>query len=154
MRSLVLDPFSGSGTTARVCRRLDRDFIGIDTEPRAAELLGQEPCTDYSEPRNQIYIGDNLEVMKELHARHGAFIDLIYADPPFGRTSVDKQFGIRWRDYPVDLELLSEMYGGGVLRTMKHDVKAYLTWLHPRIVLMHKLLKPTGSLYLHCDPSL
>ena len=61
--AIVMDPCSGSGVTFRVARRLGRDAIAIDTNPRCAELLGLEPCTDYEHPLNQIFIGDNLEVM-------------------------------------------------------------------------------------------
>jgi len=147
--SIVLDPFSGAGTTATVCRELNRDFIVIDINPKSAELLGLEPCTDYHNPLNQIFIGDNLEIMLKLYEIHGSFIDLIYADPPFGRNSVDRQFGIDWRTYPSDG--LPELFGGVILKGMGREARAYTQWLMPRLEIMHKLLKDTGSLYLHCD---
>ena len=151
-RSVVLDPFVGGGTTIRVCKKLNRDFIGIDINPEAAELVGLEPNEDYDDPLNSIYIGDCLVVMTRLYENFGSFVDLIYADPPFGRNSVDKQFDIDWKEYPVDEKVLGVLYGTGTISNMKYESKAYLTWLYPRIQMMRKLLKDTGSLYLHCDP--
>jgi site-specific DNA-methyltransferase (adenine-specific)/adenine-specific DNA-methyltransferase len=143
----------GSGTTIRVAKRLNRNFIGIDKNPESAKLLNMEPNTDYNNPINSIFIGDCLEVMTKLYEIHGSFIDLIYADPPFGRNSVDKHFGINWNDFPVDGDLLSILFGTGIIRNMKWEQQAYLTWLYPRIEMMRNLLKSTGSIYLHCDPS-
>lgn len=149
--SIVLDPFSGSGVTFRVARRLNRDAIAIDCNPVCAELLGLQPCTDYEHPVNQIFIGDCLEVMTKLYEIHGSFIDLIYADPPFGRNSVDKQFGIDWREFPINQGYLDDYVGKKKQQEMSYTEKAYLSWLYPRVKMMHNLLKPTGSLYLHCD---
>jgi DNA modification methylase len=149
--SIILDPFIGSGTTIRVAKRLNRNFIGIDNNPNSAVLLGLEPNTDYSNPIDSIFIGDCVEVMQKLYDIHGPFIDLCYADPPFGRNSVDKMFGINWNNFPADEELLLDMYGKGVIKLMKYETKAYLTWIQTVITLIHKLLKPTGSFYLHCD---
>jgi len=152
-KSIILDPFVGSGTTIRVAKRLGRHFIGIDVNEKSAELLGMQPNKNYDKPLDSLYIGDCLTVMKELYKRHGAFVDLIYADPPFGRNSVDKQFGINWNDYPVDIRLLSEMFGKPLLKTLKYERKAFLHWFYQRVVMMKKLLKDTGSIYIHCDPN-
>jgi len=149
--SVVLDPFVGSGTTIRACKKLNRHFIGIDINKKSAELLNLKPNKDFDKPIDSIYIGDCLDIMKELYERHGSFVDLIYADPPFGRNGVDKQFGINWNDYPVDNDLLSKLFGTDIIKQMKYQTKAYVTWLYPRIDMCHKLLKDTGSMYLHCD---
>lgn len=147
--SIVLDPFVGSGTTIRVCRKLDRHFIGIDINPECAKLVGLEPNTDYNKPLDSIYIGDCLEIMTKLYEIHGPFVDLIYADPPFGRNSTDKQFGIDWRKFPIDLDLLNNFFGNQLLKCLNYETKAYLTWFYPRLDIMYKLLKDTGSIYIH-----
>jgi site-specific DNA-methyltransferase (adenine-specific) len=74
---------------------------------------------------NKIYCGDNLEFM---HSLPDECIDLIYSDPPL--------FG----------EVLS--YGAKC-----DDYQHYLTWLSERLKEMHRILKTTGSIYLHCSDS-
>lgn len=150
---IVADFFNGSGTTCRVARRLNRHFIGCDINPISAELSGTEPSTidDIDNPLDKVFIMDNLTLMNALYEKHGSFIDLIYIDPPFGRTAVDKQFGIQWKDFPVDEKFLTEMFGLGA-KNLPRDNKAFFTWIYPRLVIMHKLLADTGSFYLHIDP--
>lgn len=130
---------------------------------------------------NHLYFGDCLDVLKELKRDHPQpFIDLIYIDPPFNSkrnynvlfesmdmkdANAQKQaFADTWSNYSyVDTlneiaELDRDLYT--VLKTF-HDVKsigdgevAYLTTMAIRIWYMHKLLKHTGSFYLHCDPTM
>jgi len=132
-------------------RPICRSWYNEDTNPKSAELLQLKPNTDYNNPLDSIYIDDCLIVMKKLYELHGSFVDLIYADPPFGRNSVDKHFGINWNSHSVDDKLLSKLFGSDIIKQMKHEKKAYVTWLYPRIEMCHKLLKDTGSMYLHCD---
>lgn len=77
---------------------------------------------------NKLYTGDNLEIMREMP---DASVDLIATDPPFNTGRDWGQFDDRWE--------------GGL--------KGYLKFMEERAVEMHRLLKPTGSLYLHCDPT-
>lgn len=96
---------------------------------------------------SQLILGDNLAAMWALLPEFEGRIDLIYADPPFftnrhyparvGRGE-DSRRPDEWR--------LAEGYPD-------HwpDLEAYLDMLYPRLVLMHRLLSPTGSLYLHLD---
>lgn len=130
---------------------------------------------------NHLYFGDCLDVLKELKREHPQpFIDLIYIDPPFNSkrnynvlfesmdmkdANAQKQaFADTWSNYSyMDTlneiaELDRDLYT--VLKTF-HDVKsisdsavAYLTTMAIRIWYMHKLLKDTGSFYLHCDPTM
>lgn len=81
-------------------------------------------------PAPQLYLGDNLEVMRALP--DGAF-SLLYADPPFftGRTLRGKE-GLSFVDAWPSLE-------------------AYLDWLRPRLQEHYRLLHANGSLYLHLD---
>jgi DNA modification methylase len=129
---------------------------------------------------NHLYFGDNLDVLKQLHRQHPeGFIDLIYIDPPFNSkrnynvlfesldmadTKAQKEaFADTWSNVSY-LDTLNE------LRTLNPDVYtfietldririsksavAYLTTMAIRIWYMHRLVKDTGSFYLHCDPTM
>ncbi len=98
-------------------------------------------------PKNKLILGDNLAAMSALLPEYEGRIDLIYADPPFftnkryparvGRGE-DSRRPQEWK--------LAEGYPDHW-----QDVDAYLDMLYPRLALMHRLLAPTGSLYLHLD---
>lgn len=98
-------------------------------------------------PEDQLIWGDNLGVMSALLKDYEGKVDLIYADPPFftnrrypariGRGE-DSRRPQEWR--------LAEGY-----QDHWPDLEAYLDMLYPRLVLMHRLLSPTGTLYLHLD---
>ena len=75
---------------------------------------------------NMVVVGDNLEIMRGMDA---GSIDLIYADPPFNTGKDWGAFNDKWE--------------GGM--------KGYLKFMEPRLQEMHRLLKDTGSIYLHCD---
>jgi len=74
---------------------------------------------------NQIIHGDNLSIMQSISP---CSVDLIYADPPFFTQRNFKQFNDKWG-----------------------DLQSYIGWMVPRLKEMYRLLKPTGSIYLHCD---
>lgn len=129
---------------------------------------------------NELYFGDNLEILKKLSAEHPkGFIDLIYIDPPFNSkrdynilfesidmkdTKAQKEaFSDTWSSVHY-LDLLNELQETDLnlykyLKTLdeigiaKSSV-AYLTNMAIRIYYMHKVLKDTGSFYLHCDPTM
>ena len=85
---------------------------------------------------NQLILGENLQVLQQMPTHS---VDLAYLDPPFFTNrqfkAVDKlsqhtrKFDDRW-------------HGG---------INEYIGWLYLRLVELHRLLKPNGSLYLHCD---
>jgi DNA modification methylase len=96
---------------------------------------------------DRLILGDNLAAMAALLPEYEGRIDLIYADPPFftnrryrarvGRGE-DSRKPQEWQmadGYPDHWE----------------DLEAYLDMLYPRLALMHRLLSPTGTLYLHLD---
>lgn len=85
---------------------------------------------------NAIYEGDNLEVMSKFDNKS---IDLIYADPPF---YTNKQFEIIWHD-GAEKRAFEDRWKGGI--------EHYISWMEPRLEACHRLLKDTGSLFLHCD---
>jgi len=125
-----------------------------------------------------LYFGDCLDVLKELHKEHPkGFIDLIYIDPPFNSkrdynilfedvdlkdTKAQKEaFADTWSNvsYLDTLEEIKELDLNlyKLLKTLdeiniSQSAVSYLTTMAIRIFYMHKVLKETGSFYLHCDP--
>jgi DNA modification methylase len=129
---------------------------------------------------NKLYFGDNLNILKKLHSQHPqGFIDLIYIDPPFNSkrnynilfehvelndTKAQKEaFADTWSNVSyIDtlneiLDLNKNIYeflkALDTISNSKASV-SYLTTMTIRIIYMHRLLKPTGSFYLHCDPTM
>lgn len=129
---------------------------------------------------NSLFYGDNLEVLRNHEDFPSESVDLIYLDPPFnskrdynvlyktpaGHES-DSQitaFEDSWHwGEQAELEFselvrqpnteLSELIQA-LRRFLKEtDMMAYLTMMANRLLEMHRVLKPTGSLYLHCDPT-
>ncbi len=85
---------------------------------------------------NQLIFGDNLHVMRSLLSNS---IDLIYIDPPFfsGRN-----YNIVFGD-ANEVRSFTDIWEGGM--------PGYLIWLNARLLEMKRLLKPTGSIFVHCD---
>jgi len=127
--------------------------------------------------KNQLYYGDNLAVLRE-HIRDES-VDLIYLDPPFNsRQDYNVLFAERdgtrsasqimafedtW-EWNMDAERAYEEIverGGRVSEAMRafrtflghSDMMAYLAMMAPRLIELHRVLKETGSIYLHCDPT-
>lgn len=127
--------------------------------------------------KNQLYYGDNLTVLRE-HIKDES-VDLIYLDPPFNsRQDYNVLFAERdgtrsasqimafedtW-EWNMDAERAYEEIverGGRVSDAMRafrtflghSDMMAYLAMMAPRLIELHRVLKETGSIYLHCDPT-
>jgi adenine specific DNA methylase Mod len=127
---------------------------------------------------NKLYYGDNLEVLREHIADES--IDLIYLDPPFnsnasysilfktpqgqGADAQIEAFNDTWTWGPAASSALMDITQSGnhALHTLMQAMKtaigenammAYLAMMAVRLVELHRVLKPTGSLYLHCDPT-
>ena len=130
---------------------------------------------------NQLFYGDNLEVLRQ-HIRDES-IDLCYIDPPFNSkrnynqiyNNVGKEDQAQaqafidtwtWDDYANQgLREIQENYQGrftsqsidlisGLVKILgKGSLLAYLISMTLRIAEIHRVLKPTGSFYLHCDPT-
>ncbi|MVT13954.1 MAG: hypothetical protein GPW19_00345 [Euryarchaeota archaeon] len=85
---------------------------------------------------NKIFWGDNLHIMRMLPSES---IDLIYIDPPFfsGRN-----YNVIFGDQN-EVRSFSDIWDGGL--------PTYLIWLNARLLEMKRLLKPTGSIYVHLD---
>ncbi|MCS7300504.1 MAG: site-specific DNA-methyltransferase, partial [Fimbriimonadales bacterium] len=122
-----------------------------------------------------LYYGDNLEVLRK-HIPDES-VDLIYLDPPFNSNrdynllfreqsgepaqAQIKAFTDTWqwseRAYQTFLlecprQPLARLVEGFVNTLGRNDLTAYLVMMAPRLLELHRVLKPTGSLYLHCDP--
>ena len=123
-----------------------------------------------SEPnwKNQtIWTGDNVDVMRGMN---GDSVDLIYLDPPFnskanyaapiGSKAAGAAFKDTWTLSDVDAEWINLMEAKHpalhrvLLAAMTSSDKSYLAYMAARLLEMPRLLKPTGSIYLHCDPTM
>ncbi|MGD0792461.1 MAG: DNA methyltransferase [Terriglobales bacterium] len=127
--------------------------------------------------KNKLYYGDNLEVLRQ-HVKDES-VDLIYLDPPFNSrqdynvlfaekdgtrsSSQIMAFEDTW-EWNVDAERAYEEIverGGRVSEAMRafrtflghSDMMAYLAMMAPRLIELKRVLKETGSIYLHCDPT-
>lgn len=83
-----------------------------------------------------IYCEDNLKQLAMLPADS---IDLIYLDPPFFSN---RHYEVIWGD-EAEVRSFEDRWEGGI--------NHYVEWLKDRVMEMWRVLKPTGSLYLHCD---
>ena len=134
--------------------------------------------TSTGNPPNALYFGDNLDILRQYIADES--VDLIYLDPPFnsnatynvlfrersGEESAAQitAFDDTWR-WSIESELAYQdvvtRQGGKVVELLaamraflgQNDMMAYLTMMAQRMVELHRVLKPTGSIYLHCDPT-
>jgi DNA modification methylase len=84
-----------------------------------------------------IYRDDNLARLQEFAAES---IDLIYLDPPFFSN---RHYEVIWGD-ESEIRSFKDRWKGGIGH--------YIGWMKPRLAELHRILRPTGSLYLHCDP--
>ncbi len=130
----------------------------------------------------RLFYGDNLDVLRE-HVQSES-VDLVYLDPPFNsnrnynvifaRHDIEtdanraqiQAFDDTWRWTPVTEEQYRDAIAGGLpsrvadalsaMRTLlgENDAMAYLMNMAPRLVELHRVLNRTGSLYLHCDPTM
>ena len=117
-----------------------------------------------------IFTGDNLYVMRGMNSES---VDLIYLDPPFnsnrtyaapiGSKAAGAAFKDTWTLTDLDLiehHRLRQEYGKGLYKfidavqhTHSKGMFSYLIMMATRLVEMSRILKPTGSIYLHCDPT-
>jgi DNA modification methylase len=80
---------------------------------------------------------DNLNSLAQLPAD---CIDLIYLDPPFFSN---RKYEVIWGD-EAEMRSFRDRWRG--------SIQHYLDWMRPRAHELHRVLKPTGSIYFHCDP--
>src|ERR1700682_2517095 len=125
-----------------------------------------------------LYYGDNLQVLRDSITSES--IDLIYLDPPFNsqatynilfQSPAGKQseaqieaFEDTWHWHEEAEDALDQVMRSGntdaaeLLRALRsflgqNDMMAYLVMMAIRLIELHQVLKPAGSIYLHCDPT-
>ena len=131
-----------------------------------------------SDWQNKLHFGDNLPILRDNIPNES--VDLIYLDPPFNSNATYnvlfrehdssesvaqiQAFDDTWH-WSIDSErAYREVVQDGpkkladLLQAMRaflgqNDMMAYLTMMAPRMVELHRVLKATGSIYLHCDPT-
>ncbi len=135
--------------------------------------MSQKPITE-----NTLFYGDNLKILREYIPDES--VDLIYLDPPFNSN---RNYNVLFKDESGSEseaqitafedtwhwnQAAEETYDELVTQAPDHVSKmiaslrdfigtnqmmAYLVMMAARLVELHRVLKPTGSLYLHCDPT-
>jgi site-specific DNA-methyltransferase (adenine-specific) len=128
--------------------------------------------------QNALYYGDNLAVLRESIADES--VDLIYLDPPFNSNA---NYNVLFKspkgaESEAQIEAFEDTWhwnihaeqafdetiksgnteAASLLMAMRsalgeNDMMAYLAMMAVRLIELHRTLKPTGSLYLHCDPT-
>jgi DNA modification methylase len=125
---------------------------------------------------NKLFFGDNLAVLRGMEP---ASVDLIYLDPPFNSNAdynllygtkrggpsqaQSHAFEDTWRWGPDAQRAVNEtaerrIEAGALLDAFQKifagsDMMAYLAMMAVRLIELHRVLKPSGSFYLHCDPT-
>ncbi len=85
---------------------------------------------------NKLILGDNLEIMRKMESET---VDLIYLDPPFFSN---RNYEVIWGD-DGEIRSFQDRWSGGI--------EHYIAWLKERVIEMHRILRKTGSIFLHCD---
>ncbi len=129
---------------------------------------------------NRLYYGDNLEILRSREYFPDECVDLIYLDPPFNsnrnynvlfqsQSGADSEAQITafkdtwhwgetaeqtYRDLIISAPAKVSMAVEALLNLIdRNQMMAYLVMMAARLVELDRVLKPTGSLYLHCDPT-
>jgi len=127
---------------------------------------------------NTLFYGDNLPILRQYIADES--IDLVYLDPPFNSN---RSYNVLFKDESgreaqaqitafedtwhwnetaeqtyQDLVTSAPERVGSMIGSLRHfvgtnQIMAYLVMMSARLVELHRILRPTGSLYLHCDPT-
>ena len=118
--------------------------------------------------QNTLYTGDNLYILNGMNSDS---VDLIYLDPPFnskrtysapiGSKAMGAEFKDIWTWSDVDAECLNALdnhpalieYIYSIGRVHGKAMMSYITYMTQRIIELHRILKQTGGLYLHIDPT-
>ena len=127
---------------------------------------------------NRLYFGDNLDILRQYVPDES--VDLIYLDPPFNSnatynvlfrersgeesaaqiTAFEDTWHWGWESETAFQDVVTRGPDkvGSLLSALRqflgqNDMMAYLTMMAQRMIELHRVLKPTGSIYLHCDPT-
>ena len=124
-----------------------------------------EPMKNFA--NQTMWTGDNLPILRGINSKS---IDLIYLDPPFnskanyaapiGSKAAGAEFKDTWSLSDVDSEWINLIDAKHpalyrvLLAAMNASDKSYLVYMAARLLELHRILKDTGSIYLHCDPTM
>ena len=147
-------------------------FQELTLTPPAVRVL-TEPLESMAHPNFEnrtLYTADNLDIMRGMDSES---VDLIYLDPPFnskknyaapiGSKAAGAVFQDTWslddvkREWVEGIEADNTATWGVITTagfTREESSQAYLTYMAIRLLEMRRILKPTGSIYLHCDPTM
>jgi site-specific DNA-methyltransferase (adenine-specific) len=128
--------------------------------------------------KNRLYFGDNLKILREYVP--DASVDLIYLDPPFNSSATYNvlfkeksgeesaaqimafedtwQWGLEPEGVYKEIVTTGPRKLADLMQALlaflgRNDMMAYLVMMAIRLVELRRVLKPTGSIYLHCDPT-
>ena len=124
-------------------------------------------CVNANVNPKTIFTGDNLPIMRGMNSES---VDLIYLDPPFnsnanyaapiGSEAAGAAFKDTWTLSEIDIawldliEAKQPTLNRVIHAAMSNSDKSYLIYMAVRLLEMKRILKPTGSIYLHCDPTM
>ena len=146
----------------------NRDTINTGTADRQQPTGNVKSAKPNFKPKT-IWTGDNLLIMRGMNS---VCVDMIYFDPPFnsdqnyaapiGSKAAGATFKDIWTLSDIDeewIDLIAEKKENRklhrvLLSAMSDSDKSYLTYMAPRILEMKRILKPNGTIYLHCDPTM
>ena len=114
-------------------RQFQKHYPRVDLP---TQIVDRVSFSNVAAEPNRLIWGDNLHVMRQIESNS---IDLIYMDPPFFSG---RQYNVMWGD-ANEMRSFNDIWEGGMT--------GYLVWLNARLYEAKRLLKPTGSIYLHCD---
>jgi site-specific DNA-methyltransferase (adenine-specific) len=157
--------------------RLESATCAATSAPRR-DRLARRSEREQDAVTNALYYGDNLRVLRDSIASES--VDLIYLDPPFNSQATYnvlfkspaghaaeaqiEAFEDTWHWAEEAEQAFDEVMKSAntdaaeLLRAIRgflgeNDMMAYLAMMAVRLLELHRVLKPTGSLYLHCDPT-
>lgn len=121
-----------------------RPFTSTQYYPAQKKEAYGEPVDDWM---NQIFWGDNLQVMSHLLKEYRGKVDLVYIDPPFdSKADYKKKIQIKGKSIKNDSSSFEEKQ-----YTDLWTNDEYLQFMYERLILLKELLSSKGSIWVHCD---
>lgn len=134
-----------------------RDSLALLRLPSRATLVPDSADSlDFDSTRNVFIVGDNLEVMKLLHAAYFGRVKMIYLDPPYN-TDGDLIYRDNYTDpLAAYLEYTGQQDEHGNLLTSNTEVagryhSAWLSMMYPRLSIARQFLAENGVLFVSCN---
>ena len=146
------------------------EIVGLPDTERTPPTPDPTPMVNHGPHwQRSLFLYDNLAVLRGMNSNS---VDLVYLDPPFNSKKVyrsvsgvpasGQKFSDIWK-YTPEVEarhqLMKQEHPGvySIIETAKQvhspGLAAYLVMMSPRLMELRRVLKPTGSIYLHCDPT-